>query len=303
MKKTKIIFNPIANLGRAWPVVSTLRPVVDEFGGADWEGTVYPTHATELACEAGEQGYEQVIAMGGDGTMHEVVNGLMQIPAPKRPRLGIVPVGSGNDFSHALGISSQPAQAIRQVLSGSPQMIDLARITDNRGRSEYWANAVGIGFDTIVVINSRRVKLLKGFGIYLAAVVRTILVDYENFVITARLDGQEVQKEVFLLVLCNGPREGGGFHLAPGAQPDDGWLEFVTLGKMSRLRMFQILPHVMNGTHLQNRKAGLRKFKKLEIHSNRPLYVHTDGEIFAVPGSGVTDLQVEILEKQLEVIY
>ena len=84
-RKVKIILNPIADMGNAWKVASDLRPIIAEYGNADWSGTVYPTHATELARQAGEQGYEMVIAMGGDGTVHEVVNGLMQVPEKRRP--------------------------------------------------------------------------------------------------------------------------------------------------------------------------------------------------------------------------
>ena len=106
--KTKLIVNPNADLGRAWKTASDLRPIIEEFGGADWSGTVYPTHATELARQAGEAGYDLVVSVGGDGTAHEIVNGLMQVPAEKRPRLGVVPLGSGNDFAHAVGMPRQP---------------------------------------------------------------------------------------------------------------------------------------------------------------------------------------------------
>ena len=84
--KIKLIINPNADLGRAWRVAADLRPLVDQLGGADWTGTVYPTHAIELARQAGEEGYELIIAAGGDGTAHEVINGLMQLPAERRPR-------------------------------------------------------------------------------------------------------------------------------------------------------------------------------------------------------------------------
>ena len=106
--RVKLIFNPIANLGRSWPIASSLRPLLTELGGADWTGTVYPTHAAELARQAGEEGYQRVVVMGGDGTVHEVVNGLMQLPPEKRPALAIVPVGTGNDFAYSLGVSPVP---------------------------------------------------------------------------------------------------------------------------------------------------------------------------------------------------
>ena len=87
-RKVKLILNPNADLGRAWHKAADLRPVIEEFGGADWSGTVYPTHAVELARQAAEDGYELIIAAGGDGTVHEVVNGIMQVAASKRPKLG-----------------------------------------------------------------------------------------------------------------------------------------------------------------------------------------------------------------------
>jgi diacylglycerol kinase family enzyme len=88
-----------------------------------------------------------VVAVGGDGTVHEVINGLMQLPAEKRPRLGVVPLGSGNDFAHALGVPLQAQNALRQVFLGQPRRIDVGRLQDNLGRVEYFDNTVGLGFD------------------------------------------------------------------------------------------------------------------------------------------------------------
>ena len=156
--RVKLIFNPIANLGRSWPVASSLRPLITELGGADWTGTVFPTHAAELARQAGEEGYERVVVMGGDGTVHEVVNGLMQLPPEKRPVMGIVPVGTGNDFASSLGVSTDPETALRQAMQGQAHGIDVARVEDNRGYSEYFVNTLGIGFDAVINIRSRRIS-------------------------------------------------------------------------------------------------------------------------------------------------
>ena len=93
-RKVKIILNPMADMGNAWRVARDLRSITEQHGGVDWSGTVYPGHAIDLAQEAGKQGYDMVIAMGGDGTIHEVINGLMKVPEEKRPILGVVPVGS-----------------------------------------------------------------------------------------------------------------------------------------------------------------------------------------------------------------
>jgi diacylglycerol kinase (ATP) len=104
-KKIKLILNPTANHGRSMQIAADLRPLMSEHT-ADWSGTEYPGHAIELARQAGEQGYDLVVAVGGDGTVHEVINGLMQVPAKTRPALGIVPLGSGNDFAHILGFDA-----------------------------------------------------------------------------------------------------------------------------------------------------------------------------------------------------
>jgi len=112
MHKTKLIINPNANMGSAWRIAADLRSIVEEFGGADWSGTVYPTHAIELAKQAAQDGYEMIIAVGGDGTVHEIINGIMQVPAQKRPRVGVVPLGSGNDFAYAVGMKTDPFEAL-----------------------------------------------------------------------------------------------------------------------------------------------------------------------------------------------
>lgn len=179
INRIKLIVNPNADLGRARHGAADLRPIIEEFGGADWAGTVYPTHAVELAYQAAEEGYELVVAMGGDGTVHEVVNGLMKVPADRRPKLGVVPLGSGNDFSYAIGMDRRPAYALRQVLNGKPIQVDIGRFRDNLGRIEYFTNAIGIGFDTVVTIRSRRITLLRGFLIYLVAVIQTIIFNHD----------------------------------------------------------------------------------------------------------------------------
>jgi len=300
--KVKLIFNPIANLGRAWNAASALRPIIAENIDADWAGTVYPTHATELARKAAEDGYDLVIAMGGDGTMHEVLNGLMQVPAEKRPKLGLVPLGSGNDLSFACGISTKPEEALRQAFIGEPHFIDVARIKDDYGRDEYWANAVGIGFDTIVTIKSRKVKMFQGFGAYLTAVLQTILFQYEQFHLNIEVDGQHMEKDSVFLVLMNGKREGGGFHVTPDAEPDDGVLDYLLVDKVSRLRMLRILPEVLKGTQGKMKDCHLGRFNKMEIHSDKPLFLHVDGEIFATPNAPVTHLYIEMIKNGIQVV-
>jgi diacylglycerol kinase (ATP) len=301
-KKVKLIFNPIANLGRAWSIASSLRPVVQEFGGADWSGTVYPTHATELAYKAGRDGYDLVIALGGDGTIHEVVNGLMKLPIEQRPVLGVVPLGSGNDFAHGLGISSKSETALRQVLSGTAQPIDVGVVEDNLGRREYWINTVGLGFDAIVTIRSRKIPIVHGFAVYFAAVLQTILLNYIPFHLQIKVDDQSWEETELMFVACNGKREGGGFQVAPEADMFDGKLDLIGIRKISRLKMLYTLPYFMNGS--QNRLPYIRteRFKRIELSSDRPLMIHADGEVFAGFSSKSTQLSIEIIPGGLKTV-
>lgn len=299
---TKLIVNPNADLGRAWKNAAYLRPMVEELGGADWTGTVYPTHATELAVQAAEAGYETIIAAGGDGTTHEVVNGLMQISPDRRPRLGIIPLGSGNDFSHLVGISADPVAAAKQAMAGTPRRVDIGKLTDPRGRTEYWDNAIGIGFDTTVTIRSRRIPVVRGFLIYLIAVMQTIIFNHDAPAIKVCTDAESFQKELIMLVLCNGRREGGGFMVAPHAKPDDGLFDYIYIEKLSRLMMLRLLPEVMKGTHGRFKPVGMGTFRTVQVESDRPLYIHTDGEIFAGFGVDMRQLSAEILPAALEVL-
>jgi diacylglycerol kinase (ATP) len=300
--RVKLIVNPNADLGRAWMAARDLRPIVEEFGGADWAGTVYPTHAIELARQAGEQGYEVVIAAGGDGTAHEVLNGLMQIPKERRPKLGLVPLGSGNDFSHAVGMAKEPLHALRQIFTGQPKTIDIARLEDNLGRVEYWGNTLGIGFDTTVTIRSRRFRQFHGFLIYLIAVVQTILLNHDAPRMQVQTDREQWDEETVMLVLCNGGREGGGFRVSPQAVPDDGLLNYAGIQRVSRLMMFRLLPEVMRGTHARFRQVRMGEFTQLQLQSDRALYIHMDGEIFAGWGNDIRTLRVDLLPAEVQVI-
>jgi len=301
-RKVKIILNPVADMGHAWKIADDLRPLVQEYGNADWAGTVYPTHATQLAKQAGEQGYEMVIAIGGDGTVHEVVNGLMQVPAEKRPILGIVPVGSGNDFAHAVGVPLRSDHALAQALSGEASAVDLGLLTDDHGRREYFDNTLGIGFDTIVTIRSHRLPLLRGFLMYLTAVIQTIVLNHDPILMQVDSDGEKWTESSLLLTLCNGPREGGGFLIAPEARLDDGLLHFAMIRNVSRLMMFRLVPEVMKGTHGKFPQVKMGSCKKLSVTGDRAMYIHADGEIYTSFGSDLRQATIEVMPGVLRVV-
>lgn len=301
-RKTKLILNPVADMGRAWQVANDLRPIVAEYGHADWSGTVYPGHAVELARQAALDGYEMVVAIGGDGTVHEVVNGLMQAPVAKRPILGVVPVGSGNDFAHSIDVPMKSDHALLHALKGEPSSVDIGLMTDENGRREYFDNTVGIGFDAVVTIRSHKLPILRGFLMYLTAVIQTIILNHDPALLKIETDTETWQQDTIMLTVCNGPREGGGFLVAPEAKNTDGVLNYATVTQCSRLTMFRLVPEVMKGTHGRFKQVRLGVFKKLSLRADRPLYIHADGEIYTSFGSNLRGLTFETLPGALQVV-
>jgi YegS/Rv2252/BmrU family lipid kinase len=304
-RKIKMIFNPVANLGNAWTVASSLKSIAAETRNTDWAGTEYPSHASELAMQAAQEGCDQVIALGGDGTVHEVINGLMKIPADQRPALSIVPIGSGNDFSYSLGIPENPETAMRQALNGKPRKVDIGylRLLDGKEFETFFSNAIGIGFDATVVIRQRQTRYLHGFLGYLKAVMQTIIFNNAGFDLTGSIDEKPINESLLMFVICNGKREGGGFHVAPNAEPDDGHLDIIGLRKMGRLRMlFDALPKFLNGKHLLAPYTLSEKGVSLDIKSSAPLVMHADGEIISGFTSNNYHFEINIIPSALKII-
>jgi len=301
-RRVKLILNPMADMGAAWRMANDLRPIVIEHGGAEWSGTVYPTHATELAKQAALDGYDLVVAMGGDGTVHEVVNGLMLIPPEKRPALGIVPLGSGNDFAHAIGLPREADRALSLALEGKPSPVDIIQMTDENGRIEYIDNTVGIGFDTVVTIRSHKLPIVRGFLMYLTAVIQTILLNHNPTLMKIESDGEQWQEEALMLTLCNGPREGGGFIIAPDAKMDDGIIDFALVKKCGRLMMFRLLPEFMKGTHTGFSQIKMGTCKSFSVRADLPMYIHTDGEIYTSFGSNLKGLSFDMIPNGLQIV-
>jgi YegS/Rv2252/BmrU family lipid kinase len=301
-RKVLLIFNPAANLGRASRKASALRQLTSKSEAVKWMQTSYPTHATELAKQAAEEGVELVIAAGGDGTIHEVVNGLMQIGPEKRPALSVIPLGSGNDFANAIGIDQKKPITLNQILTGLRKKVDIGKLLDEQGNIYYWNNTVGIGFDTKVVIRSRRIPVIRGFLIYLLSVIQTILWDYEAPKFSFKTDQEHWEDDLLMLVLCNGGREGGIFLIAPDAQPGDGVFHYTAVRKISRLGMLRLLPEFIRGTHVRHPQVRFGQFCQLDLSASRSLSIHTDGEILSNLGPEARMITIEIIQKALEVV-
>jgi YegS/Rv2252/BmrU family lipid kinase len=302
MPPVQLIFNPMADRGRSGQRASDLRALLAEQGSVEWHGTEYPAHATEVAAQAADRGFETVVALGGDGTVHEIINGLMRIPPERRPRLGIVPIGSGNDFAYAVGVPLDPQQAVQRLIAGAERPADVALIRDGSGRSEYFCNTAGIGFDGAINIRTRKLKFVTGFLMYLTGTLQSIALNFDAPHLRVEYDGGTLDQPILMLTVGNGPREGGGFVTTPAAKVDDGLLDFVYIAPVSRLRLLQLLPKVMNATHVREPDVHLATTTRLAITSDRALPIHIDGELFAPYEANVTRVEVEVVPNALRVV-
>ncbi len=295
MHPTLLIFNPMSDRGRSGQRASDLRAMVTERGGADWQGTEYPAHATEIAAAAAERGYRTVVALGGDGTVHEIVNGLMRVEPARRPRLGIVPIGSGNDFAIAAGVPANPQEAVQRAFSGTERQVDVARICDGDGRAEYFDNTCGMGFDGAILIRTRKFKHIYGFLMYLTATLQTIAHDFAAPHLRVTYDGGTLDQPILMLTVGNGPREGGGFITTPASRIDDGVLDFVYIQPVSKFRMLQLVPKVLAGTHVNEPDVHIGRATRLVLDSDRALPIHLDGELFAPFEANVRHVEIDVV--------
>lgn len=293
-EKLKLIVNPAAgrgDVGKRMPVMRDLLAGQGMDFAEEW--TKAPGEAVMLARKAADEGYPIVVAVGGDGTVQEVANGLLTA-AKNSTVMGILPIGSGSDFAYSLGIYPDMAQACRILLEGKTKAVDVGHLAGDR----YFTNGVGIGFDAQVAIESRKIKRLRGFAIYLLAVFRTLR-DYKLPKVTLDLDGRKWEQTITLATVANGRRHGGGFLITPGAKVNDGLFEICIGRGLNRLGILQLLPQVIKGTHIDKEPVTMARARRVVIESRDPLPVHADGEIVA---TSAHRLEMEILPGRLQVI-
>lgn len=290
----KLIANPIAGRGRGRKVLPAAEEALRHQGlQFKTEVTSRPLEAMEIARRAAEEGCELVVALGGDGTSHEVANGLLS-SGNSEVALGMIPIGTGNDFADMFDTPTDLAQVALRIREGKTRLIDVGRINDR-----YFVNIVGVGFDALVSIQALKIQhVLRGFPLYLAAVFIT-LKEYQIPHITVEFDGERLSMPMTMINVANGKREGGGFLIAPDAQNDDGIFDICLARGLGRLGILRLLPEVIKGTHVDKEPVTMAKAKRVVLDSPDPLPVHADGEIIYTEAH---HLEIEIIPRRLRVI-
>jgi diacylglycerol kinase (ATP) len=279
----KVIVNPAAgahSTHRKWP---TIRSLLKSAGlSFDFQFTEGKGHGIELAKAAANDGYRYLVAVGGDGTIHEVANGIMQTQNSKETSLGIVSTGTGSDLSRTIGISANYTQACSSITSPRRLIVDLGIVEfqkDGQTRQRYFINSAGIGFDAETVAFTQKLpKFLGGTLPYLTGLFCSFL-GYRNKAITLIIGDKTENARILTLVVANGGYFGGGMHIAPGAKVDDSLLDVVTIGNISKIGLLKALPSVYKGTHLSHPLVRLERATRISVESKRKCLVQADGEI------------------------
>ncbi len=273
----KIILNPYANRWRARKRLEQAKQVLAESGlTCDWHVTSRPKEGTEVARTAAASGrYTAVIAAGGDGTVNEVVNGLIAAAGPDNPTIpfGVLPIGTGNDFNDMAGLPRPLKECAQIIARGQTRQIDAGQVNDH-----YFDNNCAVAMEPVVTIENVKMKRLSGNIRYLASLAKALF-NLKAWHMQIEWDNGSHEGPTYLLSVCNSPRTGGLFYMSPHARMDDGLFDFVFLPEVSKSTVLRLLPRLFNGSHLKHPQVLHDRTQRLHITSDPGTPIHADGEV------------------------
>ncbi len=301
-----VVINPVAGGGRGlvdWPYISKL--LRDNHIVHEYAFTERRYHATELAVEAVVAGFRRLIVVGGDGTLHEVVNGLFiqkEVP-PLDVLLAVVGVGSGNDWMRMFGVPRKFSEAVRAIVEGNSFLQDVGRVTYHEAsyrQSRYFANGAGLGFDAFTIKMYQRFagrRFRFGKWIYIRSIVRA-LAQFRSSGIKVAVDGVEVVNDlVFSASIGIGKFSGGGLMQVPGAIADDGLFDVTVIRAMGVLRVLFNFRALFNGKIYDVPRVTNYRGRHIRFDSSPEVLVEADGELL-----GNTPVEFEIIDRAIRVI-
>lgn len=299
-----IIANPNAAGGKGRRAVPRLRRLLED-GAVSFrmELTAGPGHAADLAREAAEEGVDRLLVVGGDGTLHEVANGLLDSGAVA-PALAVCPVGTGNDFYRMVRAPSDLAGAMNTALFGRCRAFEVG-MARWEGGQEHFVNLLGVGIDVEVLRRRSRFRGLPGLSQYLAALLSAAKNFRHQHMIVALEDeaGEEARMEAraLLAAVTVGPSVGGGFFLSPDARPDDGLLDLFLVEELGLLGILRHLPRVVRGTHGTVPEIHMKRLRRARLESadGAPFHFELDGELMP---QTTPWLEIEVLPGRLQIL-
>lgn len=251
--------------------------MVNAFENRGWSAELHrterPGHGRDLACAAARRGESCIVAMGGDGTVHDVANGILA--SGRDASLGVIAGGTGNDFAKLVGVDRcAPARAVDIITAGTIRRFDVGRAGE-----EYFCNTLGLGLGAEVARVRSGMPRLPGILSYLVPVVSAF---FKYSPPDCELTGPDwrVRGKVMMVECCNGTTAGGSYRFAPNADPTDGYLDVCVVRQVSLLRFCTAVPRVMRGTHGSLPEVAIFRVASLTVRwEDGPLMLHLDGEL------------------------
>jgi YegS/Rv2252/BmrU family lipid kinase len=274
------IVNPAAGGGRsaklAGPALARLR---EKGLQIDVIASTGPRHAVQLAREAYVQGYRRFLAVGGDGTAHEILNGVFAGRGPvQRIALGFLPLGTGNSFLRDFTQNGAEA-SMQALLENHKRSVDLIRLTHATGEV-FSFNLLSVGFTAdVAALTNRMFKPFGHLGYLLGVFFRVVQLRRRSFALRCDDDKEWDERRSLFLTFNNSKYTGGTMLIAPQADPTDGLIEFVRWGPIGRLGLLRTLPRLYNGTHIEHPQASRRAVRRVEFNAGVPVDVMIDGEV------------------------
>jgi len=297
--KAELIVNLTAGGGKPHKHLNTVSKYLKE-NGLNFKvcTTSHPGEAMELAQKAADNGAELIVSVGGDGTVNEIVNGIMK--SKNDPSLGIIPLGWANDFIKSTNIPSDIIEACKILIKGKTKKIDIGLINNQI----YFANICGVGFDAEVAQLANQMKskhpnlhILSAF-VYVFATIKKLLSPFSYHNVKIKFDGQEIHSKILFSAISNGKFYGGRFKITPDAILDDGLLELCTVEEMGRLKYLMSIPKVFKGTHESIKGINFYRTKEVVIQSSEPILAQVSGEVI----EGQKEFTITLLPKSLKLI-
>jgi diacylglycerol kinase (ATP) len=302
--KHLVIYNPTAGKGAAASRIPETEALLEAAGiDYDLKVTQRVWHAAELARDAGKSGYAVAVAAGGDGTVNEVVNGLMLAQAEGQdiPILGVLSIGRGNDFSYGADVPGDLAGCVGALAEGQLRPMDVGRVSggDYPG-GRFFANGIGVGFDTIVGLEAAKLKRVHGFMAYVIGALRTFIMYPRAPEVRFEHDSGVIEKATHEVSIMNGKRMGGTFFMAPRSVNHDGLFDYFIADRLTRRDMIDLMLRLTKGTQEGHPKLETGRSSRIAIAApGGGLVVHADGETICTDGRS---LLVECLPSRIRIV-
>lgn len=275
--KVLLIANPTSQHGRAAVAAARVESLMRERLGSALTVlfTQWPGHAEQLASAA--EGFDLVVVVGGDGSAHEAANGLLSIPADRRPALGVIPAGSGNDYAHSLGMSPLLEESVGQLMGAPRRWLDVG-VCNGR----HFVETLSFGLDAAIArdtVERRKRTGASGAALYMRSGIDQLLHHLDFHRMSAVLDGRRLECQVVLIAVQVGPTYGGGFRICPDACFDDGVLDVcMAHAPVGVLKAAYVFLRAKNGNHRGCREIESLRVREASLRFDAPLAVQIDGE-------------------------